>query len=303
MTSTMNTEENDIRQIYTKVKSIPSYSSKINEFLKSNETSSLHRRVTKRRFPTRKIITYYPYQILMADLIEYTQPGYRHANGGNKYILLVIDCFSKFVWTRPLKKKDKISTAEAFKSILESLKEIPNSIITDEGLEFYNKPMNELYDKYSIIHYSIKTARKASIAERAIQTLKNRFEKYFYQYKTKRWIDVLDQFTENYNQTPHRSIGMAPASVNETNRAKVFKQMFPHINDRIKPRLKKGDIVRLLEKKKLFDKGYRRSWSTDLYAIASVHQRAGVEWYKLEDKDGKINQKAIYYWELNKVSK
>ena len=50
------------------------------------------------------------------------------------------------------------------------------------------------------------------------------------------------------------SLNVEVTSVNETNRAKVFKQMFPHINDRIKPRLKKGDIVRLLEKKKLFDK-------------------------------------------------
>ena len=217
--------------------------------------------------------------------------------------VLVIDCFSKAIWTRPLKKKDKISTAEAFKSILESLEEIPNSIITDEGLEFYNRPMNELYRKYSIVHYSIKSSRKASIAERAIQTLKNRFEKYFYQNKTKRWIDVLVQFTENYNQTPHRSIGMAPSSVSDKNREKVFKHMFPHIKDNIKPRLRKGDVVRLLEKKKLFDKGYRRSWSTELYTVASVHQRAGIVWYKLEDEDGDVSQKTRYYWELNKVSK
>ena len=43
-----------------------------------------------------------------------------------------------------------------------------------------------------------------------------------YQYKTKRWIDVLVQFTKNYNQTPHRSIGMAPSGVSDKNREKVF---------------------------------------------------------------------------------
>lgn len=293
----------DMEEIYKNVKSTPSYSSKINDFLRQNETQSLHRRVAKKRFPTRRIVTYYPYQIMMADLIEYTQPGYRHANRGYKYILLVIDCFSKFVWTRPLKKKDKISTSEAFESILDSFEELPNSIITDEGLEFYNRPMNQLYDNYGIVHYSIKTARKASIAERAIQTIKNRLEKYFYQNKTKRWIDVLDQFTKNYNNTPHRSIGMAPSSVSEKNREKVFKHMFPKIDDHIQPRLKKGDIVRILEKKKLFDKGYRRSWSQELYTVASVHQRAGIEWYKLTDQEGKLSQKTHYYWELNKVSK
>ena len=294
--------ELDMNQVYTNIKSTPSFSSKINAFLKKNETYSLHRRVAKKIFPTRRIITHYPYQIFMADLIEYTQPGYRHANRGYKYILLVIDCFSKFIWTRPMKKKDKITTADAMDSILRELDNHPNSIITDEGLEFYNRPMNEIYEKYGIVHYSIKTARKASIAERAIQTLKNRLERYFYKNKTKNWLDVLDQFTLNYNNTPHRSIGMAPSDVSEKNREKVYKRMFSHIDDHIKPRLNKGDIVRLLEKKKVFDKGYKRSWSKELYAIAKVHQRSGVVWYNLEDKDGNINPKTRYYWELNKVS-
>ena len=96
---------------------------------------------------------------------------------------------------------------------------------------------------------------------------------------------------------------MAPSSVSDRNREKVFKHMFPKIDDHIQPRLKKGDIVRILEKKKLFDKGYRRSWSQELYTVASVHQRAGIEWYKLADQEGKVSQKTRYYWELNKVSK
>ena len=38
-----------------------------------------------------------------------------------------------------MKKKDKKSTAEAFDEILSELDDHPNTIITDEGLEFYNK--------------------------------------------------------------------------------------------------------------------------------------------------------------------
>ena len=158
-----------------------------------------------------------------------------------------------------MKKKDKESSAEAMDKILSNLDNHPNTIITDEGLEFYNNAINKIYDKYGILHYSIKTARKASIAERAIQTIKNRYEKYFYKNKTKKWIDVLPEMTKNYNQTPHRSIGLAPSSVTFHNREAVFKRQFPKIDLHKTPRLKKGDIVRLLEKKKLFDKGYKRS--------------------------------------------
>ena len=291
----------DLEQIYTNVRSTPSYSAKITEFLKQNETHSLHRRITKRRYPTRKIITHYPFQIFMADLIEYTQPGYRHANGGYKYILLVIDCFTKVVWTEPIKKKDKESTAEALDLILSSMDNHPNTIITDEGLEFYNRKTNDVFKKYGILHYSIKSSKKASLAERAIQTIKNRLEKYFYHNQTKRWIDVLPQMTENYNKTPHRTIGMAPSNVTDKNRRKVFKQMFPDIDVQIAPRLHKGDTVRLLIKKALFDKGYKRSWSKELYTIASVHQKSGIAWYKLKDPEGKIINKTRYYWELNKI--
>jgi len=293
--------ETDLQEIYNNVRSTPSYSAKITEFLKQNETHSLHRRITKRKYPTRKIITNYPFQIFMADLIEYTQPGYRHANGGFKYILLVIDCFSKFVWTEPLKNKDKQSTADALDNILSSMDNHPNTIITDEGLEFYNRQTNDIFKKYGILHYSIKSSKKASMAERAIQTIKNRLEKYFYHNHTKRWIDVLPQMTKNYNNTPHRIIGMAPNAVNDKNRKKVFKQMFPDIDVQISPRLHKGDTVRLLIKKNLFDKGYKRKWSKELYTIASVHQKAGIEWYKLKDQDGKKESKTRYYWELNKV--
>ena len=294
-------EKNDMTEVYENLRSIPSFSSKIAEFLKQNETHSLHRRIVRRRYPTRRIITHYPFQIFMADLIEYTQPGYRHANGGYKYILLVIDCFSKYVWTVPMKKKDKQSSAEAMDKILSNLDNHPNTIITDEGLEFYNNAINQIYEKYGILHYSIKTARKASIAERAIQTIKNRYEKYFYKNKTKEWIDVLPEMTRNYNQTPHRSIGLAPSSVTFHNREAVFKRQFPKIDLHKTPRLKKGDIVRLLEKKKLFDKGYKRSWSKELYTIESSHQKSGIVWYHLKDQNGKVSTKTRYYWELNKV--
>ena len=73
------------------------------------------------------------------------------------------------------KKKDKKSTAEAMENILSSMDDHPNTIITDEGLEFYNRQTNDVFQKYGILHYSIKSSKKASIAERAIQTFKNHF--------------------------------------------------------------------------------------------------------------------------------
>ena len=86
--------QNDLQRIYNYIKSVPSYSSKIAEFLRQNETSSLHKRI-RRKFKRRKTVTYYPYDICMADLAFYNNPDYVRANNGVKYILGFIDVFTK----------------------------------------------------------------------------------------------------------------------------------------------------------------------------------------------------------------
>ena len=59
-----------------------------------------------------------------------------------------------------------------------------------------------------------------------IQTLKGRLEKYFWQNKTKRYVDILQTIVKNYNRTPHWSIGMIPVQVNRSNTEKVLKKLY-----------------------------------------------------------------------------
>ena len=295
------TPNTDLEEIYTKVKSAPNYTAKIAEFLRKDKVHSTHRRVVKKTFPRRHIIVHFPFQIFMADLIEYLQPDYKHANKNFGYILVVIDVFSKMVYARPVKKKDKFSVSTALQSILINVDHYPNTLITDEGLEFYNSNVKELLDKYGIHHYSIKTKMKASVVERFNRTLRQKLEKYFVKNKTKCWVDVLQQFIDNYNNTPHRSIGMAPSKVSDSNADQVFKELFPDIELESKPRLKVGDTVRILKEKTIFEKGYKQSWSDELYKIRDVKQAAGRIWYELTDLEGIKISGIKYYWELNLV--
>ena len=138
--------------------------------------------------------------------------------------------------------------SEGFKIILEKLDHFPNSIITDQGLEFYNSSVQKVFQTYGIHHYHTKskTKWKAAMAERVIRTLKSRMEKYFYQHKTKRWIDFLPQLVKNYNNTPHRTIGMAPSQVTDQNSAAIYKKVFGNTNLKVIPRLGVGDRVRII---------------------------------------------------------
>ena len=94
---------------------------------------SKHKRIIKKIFKRRRVITRFPFQIFQADLIEYTNNRFVYANRQYKYILVVIDCFTKKVWAVPMKEKTGEWTANSIQSILDELPEMPVHIITDKG--------------------------------------------------------------------------------------------------------------------------------------------------------------------------
>ena len=58
-----------------------------------------------------------------------------------RFLLCVIDIFSKYVWVVPLKDKEDVSVVNAFPKILDNSKRKPNKIWVDKGSEFYNRSM------------------------------------------------------------------------------------------------------------------------------------------------------------------
>lgn len=289
--------------LYSDIKSVPNYSAKITEFLRKNDLHSQYRRIVKKKFPRRRVMARFPFEIFMADLIEY--PNDRFVNNGYKFILILIDCFTKMVYAAPMKKKNKEWTADAFESIFKHFDQFPTNLVTDGGKEFFNSSVQKVFHNYGINHYraSTKTKFKASVAERVIGTLKRKLEKYFVKNETRKWTDILDKFVLNYNKTPHRSIGMAPLDVTNDNREQVYKQLYPDKNISVVCKYKVGDKVRKLRAKKDFEKGYTPNWSEKIYQIADSRQSHGVCYYKIGELDGKILNESYYYYELNLVAK
>ena len=113
---------NKLKTLYEDIRSTPSFSAKIDAFLRSNELHSKYRRIVKKKFPRRRIITRFPFELFQADLIEY--PKYKYNNKHFVYCLVVIDCFTKYVWIRPMKTKSGEETAQAFDSILREFDEM-----------------------------------------------------------------------------------------------------------------------------------------------------------------------------------
>ena len=70
------------------------------------------------------------------DILDLKDYGPKN-NRGYRYVLVIIDNFSKFGWTVPLKNKNAQTIKDSFESILIGSKRKPNLIETDPGKEFY----------------------------------------------------------------------------------------------------------------------------------------------------------------------
>ena len=62
-------------------------------------------------------------------------------NKGFRFLLYVIDIYSKYAWVVPLNDKKGVSIVNAFQSVLKKSNRTPNKILVDEGSEFYNRSM------------------------------------------------------------------------------------------------------------------------------------------------------------------
>ena len=99
-------------------------------------------------------------------------------NKGFRFLLCVIDIFSKYAWVVSLKDKKGISIVNAFQIILKESKRKPNEISVDKGSEFYNNSFKKWLQDNHIVIYSTNNKGKSVIAERFIRTLKNKIYKY-----------------------------------------------------------------------------------------------------------------------------
>jgi len=160
-----------------------------------------------------------------ADLIEVNNIA--KYNRGYRYLLTVVDVFSKHAWVEPVKNKTGKTVMDAMTKILKrSEGRKPLNLQTDDGKEFYNKMFQELMKQKDIHHFSTSGDTKSSVIEQFNRTLKQCMYRYFTSHNTLNFIPVLQDLVEGYNRSYHRSIKMAPNQVNQTNSPSVWKTLY-----------------------------------------------------------------------------
>ena len=120
----------------------------------------------------------------------------RKFNKGFRFLLCVIDIFSKYAWVIPLKGKKGVSVVNAFQKILDKSKRKPNKIWVDKGSEFYSSSFKKWLKDNDIEMYSIYNEGKSIVAEKFIRTLKIKIYKYITSISKKMYIDKLDDIVD-----------------------------------------------------------------------------------------------------------
>ncbi len=194
----------------------------IEKFLRGEDTYTLNKEV-RRKFQTNSIPITSINKVWEADLADLFK--FQRYNDGYRYILGCIDSFSRKLYVRPLKTKRAADMVSALKEIFAEAGTKPRSIRSDRGSEFTNHIVTEYLQNNKIGHVYTSNLSQAALIERCWKSLKKRMIKYMEDKKTKKYIDVLDQLVQGYNNTFHSVIGMTPNEVAIEKHAQAYYNM------------------------------------------------------------------------------
>ena len=263
--------------------------------------NELHKPI-KRNFRKRRVIAHNVDDIWCSDLVHMQKLS--KWNRGYKYLLMVLDLFSKYGWIVPLKTKTGLEVSKAFERILEKNK--PKMLWVDKGKEYYNKNVLDLLAKDKITIYSTENEEKSSVCERWNRTIKDKMYKRFTMQNNTVYVDILPKILASYNNSRHRSIGMTTFQARKPeNYGKVYFNLYGDLakqnkkND--KPAFVIGDRVRISKYKRVtFDKGYTPNWTEEVFIIDEIRFTNPIT-YKIKDLNGEAIKGTFYREELQKT--
>lgn len=274
----------------------------VETYLQGQQAYTLHK-PARRHYKRNKIYVAGIDAQWQADLAD--MQGIARQNDGMRYILTVIDVFSKYAWAVPVKSKDAGAVADGFAEVMsQASPRRPKRLQTDKGKEFFNSTFAKLMRRYSIHHFASESDMKAAVVERFNRTIKTRIYTYLSDRGSARWVDILQDLVDAYNASRHRTIEMAPKDVAKEHEDRLWTKMYGDGDTHLKPAIPKGAMVRINKSKGVFDKGYMPNWTKEHFQVRDVPpQKRGVKRpiYKLEDYSGDEVKGSWYPEELQAI--
>ena len=220
---------------------------KIKEYLATLETTQ----TSKLHYSKHSYVAEGPREQYQLDLIYMPDSWHNH---NYKYLLSVVDVFSKVGDLKPLKDREK------------------------KGSEFKNSEFQKVLDNHKI--QIIFALNHAAFVEAFNKTMKNRLIKCMKLNNDKNWAKFIGPVWQGHNNTKHSATSIAPNNVSSKNEIEVAMKLKSHAKTSNYPIISVGDMVRLPIIHKLH-KQYKEQWTTELYKVQEVYHN-GV--YKVNNE-------------------
>ena len=239
---------------------------------------------------------YHTDEIWSLNILDLKDYGLEN-NRGYRYNLVIIDTFSKFGWTVPLRDKNAQTIKDSFESILKNSKRKPNLIESDRGKEFYNNIFQNFLNKNNIKIYSRNTSVGAVFAERFNRTIRDLLKRPVFEKSHGNWVDILPNITKQYTNRIHSSTKLTPIQASlKKNEGCVYKNLLDK-RKKIKPKYEIDDLVRTADFRKTLSKSLITNWSYRLYKSTEINSDT-IPAYKIDNCKKRYNELLLKKTEL-----
>lgn len=281
---------------------------KAKEILEHIEGYTLHREYKNPK-------QYNPYYVhgrreqIQGDLID--MAAISNNNNGVKFLLVLIDIFTKRLWVYPLQNKNARTVTQAMQRWLNSLDVIPKKIMTDKGTEFTNRSVQQLLRSHNVEWQAAIGTVKACIAERVNKTLQILIYKHLTENETLQYMNVLQDLVKTYNKRGHRTLEeMTPKEAdlpqNEARVQAIFHARYDVLGRQRKtPRFAIGNLVRIKTLPKKISnasRAYAEQFKGEYFNIMRINRTLPIPLYYLRSADtGEMIEGGFYGNELQRI--
>lgn len=218
------------------------------------------------------IVASYPGDIVQIDIYDLSK--YSTYNKSYKYIFAMVDVFSRFAVALPMNTKNIDDTSEALKTVIKEFG-APIIIMSDNDSAFTGDLFQKvLEDNDIILDTNIKGDHFAlGIIDNFAKRLKLIFAKKFLKYKTKNWVQYLNDIIKTYNNSPHSALDeLTPnEALKDENFDKIFElNSIKKLKNKTVSDLEPGDKVRI-KIKGMFTKSSEPQFSDKVYEVNLIH--------------------------------
>lgn len=215
----------------------PGMKNDINDYLDKCEHCATHKiRTGIPKPPTKPITTE---RILERIQIDFTSFEYADPLTGDRHVLTVIDCFSKFGWAKAFPTQDAEPIARYILEIFLNELKYPEILQSDNGKSFLAQVMKDLLALFGTKQKNSRPYHPATNGqiEKFNGTLKRRLREHLNKGPNLPWAHKVPIVVAEYNDTYHSTIGRKPVEVfrpwhvSSESVGKISMMQRPFVND------------------------------------------------------------------------